>query len=161
MKSENLGVEKSGMLVAVINKSGNVGKTTIGSCMIAPRLPNLALVAYIENTNHIPNQIPAPIGVVYGAHEFGDVEETLLEACLNGQSGMIDFGASDFNTSMEMLNQYKAVKNRVDVYLVPCTPGKKEQIDTIVTIESLISLGVPLEKIRILFNLNPAVTLRR
>jgi ABC-type dipeptide/oligopeptide/nickel transport system ATPase subunit len=64
MKIEDLSVKAAtAKLVALINKSGNVGKTTIGSCMIAPRLPNLALVAYIENTNHIPNQIPAPIGV--------------------------------------------------------------------------------------------------
>ena len=155
MKIENLSVKAetaTAKLVALVNKSGNVGKTTIGSCMIAPRLPKLALVAYIENTNHIPNQIPAPIGVVYGAHEFGVVEKQLLDACLNGKSCLIDFGASDFNTTMEMLKQYKAVKNRVDVYLVPCTPGKKEQIDTEVTIKALIGLGVSPDKIRVLFN---------
>ena len=153
MKIEDLSVKAAtAKLVALINKSGIVGKTTIGSCMIAPRLPNLALVAYIENTNHIPNQIPAPIGVVYGAHEFGVVEKDLLDACLNGKSCLIDFGASDFNTTMEMLKQYKAVKDRVDVYIVPCTSGKKEQIDSVVTIKALIDLGVSPDKIRVLFN---------
>ena len=153
MKIENISVKAAtAKLVAIINKSGNVGKTTIGSCMIAPRLKNLDLVAYIENTNHIPNQIPAPIGVVHGAHEFGDVENKLLDACLNGKSCLIDFGASDFNTTIEMLKQYKTVKNRVDVYIVPCTPGKKEQIDTTVTIEALINLGISPDKIRVLFN---------
>ena len=151
MKANKSALQKA-LLVALINKTGNVGKTTIGSCMIAPRLPNLELVAYIENTNHIPNQIPAPVGVVYGAHEFGEVEAELLDAKMNGKSAMIDFGASDFNTTMDMLNQYTMVKDRVDVYIVPCTPGKKEQIDTAVTIDTLIGLGISPEKIRVLFN---------
>jgi|GEM_PF-129157 hypothetical protein len=149
MKNENLSVKAAtAKLVALINQSGNVGKTTIGSHMIAPRLPNLSLVAYIENTN----QIPAPIGVVYGAHEFGDVEMVLLDACLKSKSCLIDFGASDFNTTVEMLKQYKAVKDRIDAFIIPCTPGKKEQIDTEATIDALIGLGVSPDKIRVLFN---------
>ena len=153
MQNENLSVKAAAAkLVALINKSGNVGKTTIGSCMIAPRLPNLTLVAYIENTNHIPNQIAEPIGVVYGAHEFGEVEKEMLDTCLNGESCMIDFGASDFNTTIEILKQYKAVKDRIDAYIIPCTPGKKEQIDTEATIDALIGLGVSPDKIRVLFN---------
>jgi hypothetical protein len=120
--------------------------------MIAPRLPELAMVVYIENTNHIPNQLPPPIGVVYGAHEFGDVESELLKVSKKGKSCLIDFGASDFNTTMDMLNQYKEVKDCVDVFVIPCTPGKKELIDTQVTISTLIDLGVSPERIRVLFN---------
>lgn len=139
-------------LVAVVNKSGNVGKTTLASCLIAPRLKDLALVAYIESTNHIPSQIPAPIGVVYGAHEFGEVENELLNAKRNDKSMLIDFGASDFNTTLEMLSQYVKFKDAVDLFVVPCTPGKKEQIDTGVTIATLIDLGIDPKKIRVIFN---------
>lgn len=143
------------LLVALINKTGNVGKTTIGSCMIAPRLPNLELMAYIENTNHIPNQLPEPVGVVYGAHEFGEVEAELLDAKMNGKSAIVDFGASDFNTTIDMLSQYTALKDKVDVFIVPCTSGNKLQVDTAVTIDTLIGLGIPPEKIRVLFNQVP------
>ena len=151
MKARNSRLE-SAKLVAVINKTGNVGKTTIGSCMIAPRLPDLAIVVYVENTNHIPNQLPPPVGKVYGAQEFGDVESELLKAIQTGKSCLIDFGAADFNTIMDMLSQYTEVRDCVDAFIIPCTPSGKELIDSQVTINSLIDLGVPPEKIRVLFN---------
>ena len=68
------------LLVGVINKSGNVGKSTIVSTIFAPRMTDLVKVAYVDMTNAIPDKIPGPIGAVYGAHEFAEVENELLDA---------------------------------------------------------------------------------
>lgn len=138
--------------VAVLNKSGNVGKTTVVSCMIAPRLFNLAKVAYVELTNTMPDRIPAPIGAVYGAHEFADVENELLDAKRNNKSMIVDFGASDFNTTLEMLAQYTLFKKAVDLFVLPCLPEGKIQEDTLEVIDNLIDLGIDITKVRVLFN---------
>ncbi len=141
--------------IAVLNKSGNVGKTTLVSCMIAPRLPDLVKVAYVDLTNAMPDKIPAPVGAVYGAHEFGEVENELLDAKRNGKSMIIDFGASDYSTTLEMFSQYALFKSALDMYVVPCTPEDKVQEDTINVIEDLLVFGIEITKIRVLFNFVP------
>lgn len=144
--------EKTERNVVVINKSGNPGKTTMSSDLIAPRLQNLGLVAYVESVNSIPSQYGEPIGRVYAAHEFGQVESELLLAMRTNKSVVVDFGASDFNTTVEMLSQYSKFKDAVDLYVVPCTVDKKIQTDTVETILTLLDLGVEPQKIRVIFN---------
>lgn len=141
--------------IAVLNKSGNVGKTTLVSCMIAPRLQNLVKVAYVEMTNAIPDQIPEPIGFVCGAHQFGDVENELLDAKRSDKSMIIDFGASDYNTTMEMFAQFALFKKATDLFVLPCIPEGKIQDDTIGVIEDLLDLGIDIKKIRVIFNSVP------
>lgn len=141
--------------IAVLNKSGNVGKTTLVSCMIAPRMIDLAKVAYVEMTNAIPDKIASPIGAVYGAHEFGDVENELLDAKRKNKSMIIDFGASDYNTTMEMFAQFALFKNAIDLFVLPCIPESKIQDDTIGVIEDLLDFGIDVTKIRVLFNSVP------
>jgi hypothetical protein len=138
--------------IAVLNKSGNVGKTTIVSCIIAPRLQALVKVAYVELTNAMPDVLPAPVGAVYGAHEFADVENELLQAKRSDKSMVVDFGASDYNTTLEMLAQYTMFKKAVDLYVIPCLPEGKIQDDTIEVIDNLIDLGIDISKVRVLFN---------
>jgi len=141
--------------IAALNKSGNVGKTTLVSCMMAPRMTDLVKVAYVDLTNAIPDEIPAPIGAVYGAHEFGEVENELLDAKRKNKSMIIDFGASDYNTTLEMFSQYALFKNAIDLFVLPCLPADKVQKDTISVIEDLLDFGIPITKIRVLFNSVP------
>lgn len=138
--------------IAVLNKSGNVGKTTLVSCMIAPRLPELVRVAYVEMTNVMPDQIPEPIGEVFGAHEFGEVENELLDAKLKNKSMIIDFGASDYNTTIEMFSQFALFKKAVDMFVIPCAPKGKIQEDTTDVIDDLLDFGIDIKKIHVLFN---------
>lgn len=138
--------------IAVLNKSGNVGKTTLVSCMIAPRMVDLVKVAYVEMTNAIPDQIPAPIGFVCGAHQFGDVENELLDAKRSNKSMIIDFGASDYNTTMEMFSQFMLFRKNTDLFVLPCLTDSKIQDDTIGVINDLLAFGIDIKKIRILFN---------
>ena len=155
MKAVLKAVEKNAaktIRVAVLNKSGNVGKTTIVSCIIAPRLNNLVKVAYVDLTNAMPDVIPEPIGAIYGAHEFADVENELLQAKRNDQSMVVDFGASDYNTTLEMLAQYTLFKKAVDLFVIPCLTEGKIQEDTIAVIDNLMDLGIDISKVRVLFN---------
>lgn len=141
--------------IAALNKSGNVGKTTLVSCMIAPRMTDLVKVAYVDLTNAMPDKIAAPIGAVYGAHEFGEVENELLDAKRKNKSMIIDFGASDYNTTLEMFSQFALFKNAIDMFVLPCLPEDKIQEDTISVIEDLLDFGIDIAKIRVLFNFVP------
>lgn len=141
--------------IAALNKSGNVGKTTLVSCMMAPRMTDLVKVAYVDLTNAMPDKIDAPIGAVYGAHEFAEVENELLDAKRKNKSMIIDFGASDYNTTLEMFSQFALFKNAIDMFVLPCSPEDKIQEDTISVIEDLLAFGIDITKIRVLFNFVP------
>lgn len=138
--------------IAVLNKSGNVGKTTLVSCMMAPRVPNLAQVAYVELSNAMVEAIPGPIGKIYGAHEFADVENELLDARRKNKSMIVDFGASDFATTFEMLAQFSLFKNAIDLFVIPCGPEGKIQIDTVDVLSDIHDLGIDISRVRVLFN---------
>ena len=141
--------------IAALNKSGNVGKTTLVSCMMAPRMPDLVKVAYVDLTNAMPDKLASPIGAIYGAHEFGEVENELLDAKRKSKSMIIDFGASDYNTTLEMFSQFALFKNAIDLFVLPCLPESKIQEDTISVIEDLLDFGIDITKIRVLFNFVP------
>jgi hypothetical protein len=138
--------------VVLMNKSGNVGKTTAANVICAPRLPNLHRIFYVEDMNTMPDMWPEPIGQTRLAQEFGDIEIVAMEAKARRESLVVDFGSSDFATTLELADQYSAFFNIVDVYVLPTLESAKEQADTIQTIDELILRGVQPDKIRILFN---------
>lgn len=131
------------MKIAVINFSGNVGKSTISRHLLAPRIPN-AEVQSIETINSDGTNDEAVKG-----KDFGDVQEAmhLMDAVV------VDIGASNVEDVMAVMRQYRKSHEDFDFYVVPTVPEKKQQRDTISTINALAELGVPAKKIRLVFNM--------
>lgn len=131
------------MKIAVINFSGNVGKSTLSRHLIYPRLKSPELIA-IETINSDGTEDEAMKG-----KQFGE----LLEGLAMLDDAVIDVGASNVEDFIGLMGQYKGSHEDFDLFAVPTVPKAKQQRDTISTIDALSELGVPAKKIRLVFNM--------
>lgn len=131
------------MKIAVINFSGNVGKSTIARHLLVPRLRNAQLIA-IESINSDGSQDEAIRG-----KQFGQLQEAMALM----EDAVIDVGASNVEDFINLMKQYKGSHEDFDFFVVPTVSRAKQQRDTISTIEALADIGIPAKKIRLVFNM--------
>jgi hypothetical protein len=131
------------MKVAVINFSGNVGKSTVSRHLLAPRM-NHAAVIPVESINSDGSQDEAIKG-----KQFGELQEALMLM----DDAVVDIGASNVEDFIHLMKQYKGSHEDFDFFVVPTVPTSKQQRDTISTIDALADIGVPAKKIRLVFNM--------
>ncbi len=131
------------MKIAVISFSGNVGKSTIARHLLAPRLPGTKLVA-IESLNASEGEDH----IVRGS-QFADLQEFLQIT----DDVVVDIGASNIEDLMGQMRRYKGSHEDFDVFIVPAVPAGKQQRDTMATLAELSRLGIPANKVRVIFNM--------
>ena len=131
--------------VAVLNFSGNVGKSTLSKHLLAPMMPGAAVVA-VETIN----ADAASEQTIKGA-QFGQLQEDMLLE----DSVIVDVGSSNVEEFLALMKQYRGSHEDFDLYVVPCVPAQKQQKDTVECVRALARLGIPPKKIRIVFNLVP------
>jgi MinD-like ATPase involved in chromosome partitioning or flagellar assembly len=131
------------MKIAVINFSGNVGKTTVARHLLAPRMNNAQVIA-VESINSDDGAAEAVRGKQLGE---------LLEAMGLMDDAVVDVGASNVEDFVNLMKQYRGSHEDFDLYIVPTVSKSKQQRDTISTIEALSELGIPAKKIRVVFNM--------
>lgn len=131
------------MKVAVINFSGNVGKSTVARHLIAPRI-NSAAVIPVESINSDGTQDEAIKG-----KQFGELQEALMLM----DDAVVDIGASNVEDFVNLMRQYKGSHEDFDYFVIPTVPKNKQMRDTISTIDALAEIGVPAKKIRLVFNM--------
>lgn len=132
------------MKVAVINFSGNVGKSTIAKHLLLPRMKDVEFLA-VESINSDDND---DHDVIKGK-QFGQLQEQLL--MIDG-SAIIDVGASNVEDFVRLMQMYRGSHEDFDMFIVPVVKETKQIRDTIGTIQALNSMGVPPKKIRVIFN---------
>lgn len=132
------------MKVAVINFSGNPGKTTLVENLLGPRMnaPKFRVETINAGPLHESN-----IENIKGK-DFGELQEDLMLL----DSAIVDVGASNVEEFIKQMGQFEGSHEEFDWFVVPAVSEKKQQIDTINTIETLAGLGVPAKKIRVVFN---------
>lgn len=131
------------MKIAVLNFSGNVGKTTIAKNLLLPRLSNTPIVA-IETIND-----DGEISTKIKGKDFASLQDELLIS----DNLIVDIGASNIEETMKLMAQYKGSHEDFDYFVIPVVPDVKQQIDTATTISSLVELGVKSNKIRLVLNM--------
>jgi len=131
------------MKLAVINFSGNVGKSTIARHLLAPRLPRARVIA-IESINSDEGQSQSMRGF-----QFGELQEYLQGV----DDAVIDIGASNVEELMRLMHLYQDSHEEFDCFVVPTVPPPKQQQDTIATLADLRAVGVPPDRIQIIFNM--------
>lgn len=132
------------MKIAVINFSGNVGKSTIARHLLAPRLGNATVIA-IETINADDND-----GMQMRGNEFGALQENILSL----DSAVVDIGASNVEELVSRMKSYQGSHEDFDMFVVPTVPEAKQERDTISTIEALADdIGVDRERIRVVLNM--------
>ena len=131
------------VIVMVLNFSGNVGKSVISRHFLAPRL-NDAFVIPVETINSDEHETDAVKG-----NEFS----TLLENMFTVRDSIIvDVGASNIESLLNEMTKITDSHEDFDYFVIPTVPKNKQKIDTLKTIMALNDLGVPAEKIRLIFN---------
>jgi hypothetical protein len=131
------------MKIAVINFSGNVGKSTVARHLLLPRLQGAELIA-IESLNADEVQGPALRG-----RQFGELQEYLQTVA----SVVVDIGASNVEELMGQMQRYRGSHEDFDAFVVPTVPALKQQQDTIATLIELSRLGVPTSRLKVVFNM--------
>lgn len=133
------------MKVAIINFSGNVGKTTLSNQLLAPRLE--AEQYSVETINAGASDQSIQTKRIRGK-DFSGLQEDLMVM----ESAIVDIGASNAEDFIKTMGLFDGSHEEFDFFIVPVVPEKKQQLDAINTIKTLARLGVPAEKIRVVFN---------
>ncbi len=131
------------MKIAVINFSGNVGKSTVARHLLAPRLHD-AQVIPVESINSDGTDDQTVQG-----KQFGD----LMEALALMDDAVVDIGASNVEDLVNQMKLYRGSHEDFDLFIVPTVSKLKQQRDTISTIDALSEIGIPAKKIRLVFNM--------
>jgi hypothetical protein len=131
------------MKLAVINFSGNVGKTTIARHLLLPRMAGAQLVA-VESVNAGDDQAQALRG-----RQFGALQEYMQTV----DSVVVDIGASNVEDLLALMHRYRNSHEDFDCFVVPTVAARKQQQDTIATLLELARLGVPASRVKLVFNM--------
>ena len=134
------------MKIAVINFSGNVGKSTLARHLLQPRIPGAELIA-IESLNASEGSSATLRG-----DEFAALQEYLQSI----PSAVVDIGASSVEEFLDLMQSYRGSHEDFDCFVVPTVPPAKQQQDTIATLIDLSRLGVQPERLRVVFNMTQA-----
>lgn len=135
--------------IAVINLSGNVGKTTLATNWLKAGRPDAKLISVEHYNATVATQIESAQAQEFSASQFRDIFNELLMR----DEIIIDVGASNVIAFMEELARYKSAIRELDLIIVPTVPAEKQQKDTVKTIEWLSRLGFGSEKIRLVLNM--------
>lgn len=130
------------MKLAVINFSGNVGKSTVACHLLAPRMPGCQVVA-VESINADDSQ-----PVTIRGRQFAQLQEFLLGV----DHVVIDIGASNVEELLKLMRRYHDSHADFDGFIVPTVPARKQQQDTAATLAELARIGVPPQRLRVVFN---------
>jgi hypothetical protein len=131
------------MKIAVINFSGNVGKTTVARHLLLPRIEAAEFIA-VETLN---------TGVDHGQALRGSEFRELQTYLQTVDNAVVDIGASNIEEFMARMHRYENSHEDFDCFVVPTVSPLKQQQDTIATIAELSQLGIPPERLRIVFNM--------
>ncbi|EYU13413.1 StbB family protein [Photorhabdus aegyptia] len=134
------------MKVAILNYTGTVGKTTVAAHLLSPRM-NDAPVYAIESINETAEGLGLDVEKMKG-NKFRELfKKIMLE-----DDAIIDIGASNIEDFMNNMIKFDDSHEEIDFYVIPVTSGTKEQKETLLMINTLSSIGIPKEKIKVVFN---------
>ncbi|MCD0501323.1 plasmid stability protein StbB [Achromobacter sp. MY14] len=134
------------MKIATVNYSGSVGKTVTTSHLLAPRIPEAEIIA-VESTNESAADLGLDVEQMRGG-QFGRLFRKLLMA----EAAIVDVGASNIEDFLAELVKYDQAHLEIDYYVLPVVTSGKAQRETIKTIQVLAQMGVPADRVRVLFN---------
>ncbi len=134
------------MKVAVLNFSGNVGKTTISGQLLKPRMGDAPIYS-IESINAGADSDGLKVEKMKGK-KFG----TLIDELMLIDSAVVDVGASNVEDFLKLMQQHSGSHEDFDYFVIPLVKEKKVQADTINTIRALSKIGIERKRIRMVFN---------
>lgn len=139
-------------IIALINLSGNTGKTTLAKHLFGPLL-NARRIA-IEDVNTGDGEPDLQIA----AKQF-DCLAADLNVADDDENIVIDIGASNAKSMLEKLIKLSTTRKSVDYWVIPIVTANKPQTDSLVTMKKLHEIGIPFDQIVMLLNNVPGENL--
>lgn len=134
------------MKVAIIAFTGTVGKTTIAAHMLSPRMDNAAVFS-IESINETAGNLGLDVEQIKGENFRAFFKEIIAL-----DNAIVDVGASNVEGFLEGVRRFEDSHEEIDFFVIPVIPTPKSQKESLRCVEVLNDLGIPPEKIRIIFN---------
>lgn len=134
------------MNIAIMNNSGNVGKSELAQKGLAPRIENSEIIS-IETLNSDGTESER-----FKSEDFAKIFTNLLAEAKKNY--IIDIGASNVEGFYRQMEDHEGLTNAfIDYFIIPVTPVLKQQIDSINTIKALLANDIDIEKIKFIFNI--------
>ena len=127
--------------VAVLNYSGNVGKSTLARHLLQPRMGNCP-ITFIESINEGGDETNVK------GKEFANV---MIEVLASDQA-IVDIGSSNIEQVFAKVGRMGDVLDAFDFFLIPTVAKAKQQADTVKVIRDLVALGVATSKLKLVLN---------
>lgn len=132
--------------VAVISFSGKVGKTTIAAHLLSPRMNDAPIFA-IETQNETASSLGMEVEKLSGEKYL-----SLYKKLLTMDDAIIDVGASNIEDFLDKMIKIDESHVEFDYFVVPVTSDPSIQRECVKTIQVLADIGIPADKIRVVFN---------
>lgn len=137
------------MNIALINLSGNVGKSTLAVHLFAAMRPGAKIIS-VESVN--ASDADTVQGIEVEEIEASSFRDIFRELTMAQGDVILDVGASNVTRFMAEMKKFKSAVHEIDLIVVPVVPQEKQQRDTISTLEWLAERGFDPKRIRIIFN---------
>ena len=131
------------MKIAVLNYSGNVGKTSIVNEVLKPNLPDYEVIT-IDSVN-----VSGKEKIVFRGEEADKIFTELLVQ----ENAILDIGSSNLEQYFDSSNENNELLEYIDTFIVPIVPAIKQQNDSIKTIKDLIKFNIDPQKIFVVGNI--------
>ncbi|MDQ7083897.1 MAG: hypothetical protein Q9M36_02760 [Sulfurovum sp.] len=136
------------MKIFILNSSGNAGKSLIARELFYPRLDNAKIIE-IETVNSGGAGFSSlNISKFKGGDDFTDIYMSILDT----DNIILDVGASNLTTFWQNMSKFAGMEEMFDFFVIPTSTRGKIQEDTYKTINFLLGEGIPVEKIKVIFN---------
>jgi len=136
------------MKIFILNSSGNAGKSLLARELFFPRLEGAKIVEIETVNSGGANFERLNIKKFKGSDEFTDIYMGILET----ENLILDVGASNLTSFWESMSTFAGVETLFDYFVIPTSTRGKIQEDTYKTINFLQGEGIPVEKIKVVFN---------
>jgi hypothetical protein len=134
--------------IFILNSSGNAGKSLLARELFFPRLEGAKIVEIETVNSGGANFESLNIKKFKGSDEFTDIYMGILET----ENLILDVGASNLTSFWQNMSTFAGVETLFDYFVIPTSTRGKIQEDTYKTINFLQGEGIPVEKIKVVFN---------
>lgn len=136
------------MKIAIINLSGNVGKTTLAKNMFAPLMSAQRIeIREVKDENMGDGEPDVEVTVAQFRKLAGE-----LNLADESEHFVIDIGASNFRALIGRFIELKTTRDAIDYWVIPVINKDKVKKDSLATMARLTEIGVAASKIVLVMN---------
>lgn len=137
--------KQAGYRIAVINSSGNTGKSLVSNYMLRP---NMDLQRHYVINNMSMYSKTYSDEIILSGENFNEA----LKALSNLDSAIVDISADNTEYVIDIMKHSSNSHEVFNYFLVPVVEGVKELEDSLNTIKALLKIGVLPNSIKVIFN---------